>query len=451
MANTKIDVLFKQLARGKLISGAEVRNAFKTAEVNVLTLTLDELNKLNSIIDADLKADSPNTRSSAKTLKTLISSGETLEDGGRRLPPTKYSTLANIGEKIGKVQKTGWNLGHNELGNATQRLALILQEYKVGGARHLNPEESRLIESAIIAAQKLERLDDIVLAELSAIEKKDSDMLLRALDGSTEFLDIDLKASSTFAANAKTNKIRISYVFEDHTSNIAKGNLTRNLSNSVGKYLRNLSSKEGEALASKLDTLFHEVTDPFGISNSPNSYKLIDDTVTGLLSGKSKPIKGKGKTHKFKSKISKQRNASKRLITLVRKRTKSLKSKILAVQRKKKFIIPTVTLKAILNQSLAEFIQAKMEDANVEASLDYLRNQTGNFSRSALILTLNREQTGAIFGTYTYQHEPYQIFEKGNKLGSTGRDPRLYIEGAAREIAQQVLKKQFKGIALESK
>ena len=44
---------------------------------------------------------------------------------------------------------------------------------------------------------------------------------------------------------------------------------------------------------------------------------------------------------------------------------------------------------------------------------------------------------------YTYQRDPYETFEPGNKQGSTQRDPRRLIGSTVREIAQQMVGKKF--------
>ena len=78
-----------------------------------------------------------------------------------------------------------------------------------------------------------------------------------------------------------------------------------------------------------------------------------------------------------------------------------------------------------------------------------LRYQTGRFSESARLLTLNRTETGALIGTYDFMKDPYGTFLPGGRLHTQQRDPKIYIESAIRDIAVQVLKNQFNGIALE--
>ena len=46
---------------------------------------------------------------------------------------------------------------------------------------------------------------------------------------------------------------------------------------------------------------------------------------------------------------------------------------------------------------------------------------------------------------YTYQKDPYQVFEPegGNPLASRGRDPKNIIGGTIRELAQSIMGSRF--------
>ena len=445
--NTKLKSLLDKMGRGVLASGSQIRASLQTAEVNVLTVTLDELTLLNKSITSGLKSTVHQERTSARELEKLVEGGTNLDDGSVNLAATTYSKLLTIGEKIGRTDKRGWHLGHAELGNLAQRMAFILQNYKVGGDRFLNNEEARLIQSAILSAQKLEKLEDDVLDQLSSIQIKDTDALVAALAGSNAGLEIDLHASSVFAKNAVTNNISIAYTFENATRNRAKGDLSRNLSTKTGKFLRNLQKKEGEALAFRMDAIWDEVLDPFSVSSSPSMVQRIIAEVTALFHGKKAKHKSKrGSILRLRRKQEAKNIQAVVLKTLIKKRLATLKTKAAAVKNKKKFIIPTVSLKALINESLALFIKTRMGESNDPAIK--LRYQTGRFSESAKLLTLNRTEAGAYIGTYDFQKNPYAVFLPGERLGTQQRDPKLYIEGAMRDIAIQVLGRNFRNLNL---
>ena len=69
-----------------------------------------------------------------------------------------------------------------------------------------------------------------------------------------------------------------------------------------------------------------------------------------------------------------------------------------------------------------------------------LENRTGRFRQSAQVTqVIPFPQSVEI--QYTYQKDPYQVFEpgSGSTLASTGRDPRRIIGGTIREIAQEIM------------
>jgi len=108
-----------------------------------------------------------------------------------------------------------------------------------------------------------------------------------------------------------------------------------------------------------------------------------------------------------------------------------------------------IGIQSLINASLAIKVKDELGDAGDPPIR--LRNQTGRFAESAKLLTLTRAHAGILLGTYTYQRNPYDTFLPGGRLGTKQRDPRLYIEGAIREIAIQLLRNKFPGIALELK
>ena len=88
-------------------------------------------------------------------------------------------------------------------------------------------------------------------------------------------------------------------------------------------------------------------------------------------------------------------------------------------------------LLAIFNANLE---QAIIENMGGQA----LNNRTGRFAGSVKVLNITpvRGTTGAI--QYTYQRNPYQVFE-----GDAGRDPRLLIDNTLREQAAEMALGKF--------
>lgn len=443
---TSLRQLVKDLEKGKLVSADQVRKTLQQLEINTLRLTADELEKLIKVIEVKKAGEFAATRKAGASLETLIAEGQGLDDGGIELANTTYSQLAAIGKEIGKGQEQGYQLGHTGLGNLAQALGFILKHYKVNGLRHLTQEEIRVVDSAILGAQVIEKLPDKNLDELRRVDKKDADTLFEALAFIPEGLETDLIATSRFVSNVGAAKI--TYVFEDRTQNQAKGNLSKILSTKVRSFLRDLNKASDDAIGQRLEKILTKVTDPFHISSSPTFMEIVDDTLDSALTGK------KSKNKRFKTskvqlhrRVPTNRSEAKKLREIVKRRTEKLAALALARKKKKAFIIPTVTLKAIINESLALYIKNRMGESKDHPVK--LRYQTGRFADSAKLLTLNRTETGAFIGSYSFMRDPYGTFLPGGRLHTQQRDPKLYIEGAIRDIAVQVLKRRFSGIALE--
>ena len=101
----------------------------------------------------------------------------------------------------------------------------------------------------------------------------------------------------------------------------------------------------------------------------------------------------------------------------------------------------------MINEILAIKVREQMDKASDPPVK--LRYQTGRFADSAKLLTLTRSQASTLFGTYTYQRNPYDVFLPGGRLGTAQRDPRIYIESAIQEAAMSILRRKFPGLQLE--
>jgi len=84
----------------------------------------------------------------------------------------------------------------------------------------------------------------------------------------------------------------------------------------------------------------------------------------------------------------------------------------------------------IFNQQLPGVIAKNM----VPPALQY---QTGRFASSVRVTDITQTAKGFPSVGYTYQRNPYETFEQGNRQGSIDRDPRRLIDKSLREIAVQ--------------
>ena len=94
-----------------------------------------------------------------------------------------------------------------------------------------------------------------------------------------------------------------------------------------------------------------------------------------------------------------------------------------------------IALRNLLNEALPQMVASKMTSPA-------LRFRTGRFANSARVENLTIGPRGGVGVDYTYQRDPYETFEPGNKQGSTYRDPKRLIGSSIRELAIGILGRQ---------
>tara|TARA_B110000285_G_C15085404_1_gene595925 strand:- start:398 stop:1750 length:1353 start_codon:yes stop_codon:yes gene_type:complete len=102
---------------------------------------------------------------------------------------------------------------------------------------------------------------------------------------------------------------------------------------------------------------------------------------------------------------------------------------------KKKKITPAMKplhLIGLINKELPNKVRENMEVPGLE-------NRTGRFAQSARITDITETAKGFPSIGYTYQRDPYQVFENGSSgpWANGERDPRTLIDRSIREIAVQ--------------
>ena len=98
-----------------------------------------------------------------------------------------------------------------------------------------------------------------------------------------------------------------------------------------------------------------------------------------------------------------------------------------------------LALQSLLNTKLSETVRQNM---------DYpaLQNRTGRFASSVRITDIVQTKKGYPSIGYTYEKNPYQIFELGKgkvPWANEHRDPRALIDRSIREIAAEYIKGRF--------
>ena len=95
-----------------------------------------------------------------------------------------------------------------------------------------------------------------------------------------------------------------------------------------------------------------------------------------------------------------------------------------------------VALKELLNQVLPDMLLAKMQ-------APALVNRTGRFRNSAEVTNTMIGPRGGVQVDYTYQRNPYEVFEPGGRLYTPDRNPQKIIGETIREVAQQIMGRKF--------
>lgn len=148
---------------------------------------------------------------------------------------------------------------------------------------------------------------------------------------------------------------------------------------------------------------------------------------------------------------------NKKVTTSTKKYSASSKGRSKVTQKKGRAKITLATVKAIkkarntakgvsasplalitaINKALPQTIRANMGSP-------MLNYRTGRFAESVKVLNITTPKRGYPTIDYTYQHDPYQVFELGNgPLATRQRDPRKIIDETIREIAAAAAFRKF--------
>ena len=177
---------------------------------------------------------------------------------------------------------------------------------------------------------------------------------------------------------------------------------------------------------------------PSVIERARNS--LVSPRVRKLSTKKSKAFKKtpKKETKKPKPRITSNLGTAVATVKSVRGAPlESTGSKVGAVSGQRKTTVggnSFTSLIALLNQKLPDTVARNMGPPG-------LQNQTGTFASGVKVTDVTRTAQGYPSVGYTYQKNPYQVFEMGKgdpRWATKQRDPRGLIDSSIREIAAQL-------------
>jgi len=311
-------------------------------------------------------------------------------------------------------------LDQSDISSAILKMNILEANWNNSGS--VSKKQAALINKSKAILSKITKLRD------NSATFKELPELLSLADRD---LSLEIKLVKESFVSFNKGKGNISIQLNPKSLNEYKGTLSKSIVNMVEKELRNKFNPK-------------DILNLQHLGFSPSFVEDVETTLTTAILGK----KGRNLNRKniSKTEIKQARSAK------IKAAKSKVKNKILPKLPTIKDIekgadLPLFSIMNLINQALSEQIKDNMGDSSDPPVL--LRNQTGRFSESARLLSLTRSSAGAILGTYTYQRNPYDVFLPGRKLGTTKRNPKVYIEGSIRELAIAIMKRKFPGLALE--
>lgn len=245
---------------------------------------------------------------------------------------------------------------------------------------------------------------------------------IQSYDGSLEDLKDNVKALGlktylNIEKNAKTGEIKV-YV----------GSQAKNVqeSSSEKKIKTDLQKALTKAL-NKLKNPLFEVQGSDSLKDAKRK-KVLEKTLKPFK--KLKNVKVKSSSTKVKESKGPTKLDVSAKITVTKLAASKLRRKNVSSARKSAASHPLAML-AMINKELPKTVQDNMGSPHLE-------NRTGRFARSVRAVNVLQTKQGFPSIGYTYQRNPYQIFEDGGGAAPWAngqRDPRNLIDRSIREIA----------------
>ena len=189
--------------------------------------------------------------------------------------------------------------------------------------------------------------------------------------------------------------------------------------------------EEREALAELRKAMEDEYLTIVDQEGSRTLRQAIEDTTTYTLMKGLKRAKYKGDAKPKEVVKSKSKSRSRKAINKTAK-VRSIKGTGAPAPKNKRNTkrssTSIVNLIGALNAQLPKTVAKNMG----APALEY---QTGRFASSVRITDISQTNRGFPSIGYTYQRNPYETFEVGNRQGTIDRDPRKLIDSSIREIA----------------
>jgi len=335
-----------------------------------------------------------------------------------------YKTHAEfVSRWLGKQE--GKELGHIGTGNATFAAALYLSKMSKDDPRR--PKLRYLLNSLNV----LDGISDEI--SLSGGEGSGKRGMMEVFDLIDKGSKVDITTTLDRTVNIFQDKAGADFtlMYETKTFNQLKSYVSREILREMRLVLDNQESVvDGRRLSnvSGSKTLARTVKDQFIDAALGKAVK----TETAKKKAKKRADLGLG----MKKKKAKLKQNQEKIKTALR-RLQGIKATSASTRPPKSRgagqVDSLAPLMAILNQKLPQTVVKNMGPPG-------LQNQTGRFASSVKVTDVSRTAQGFPSVGYTYQKNPYQVFEMGQgqpPWADPDRDPRKLIDASIREIAAQ--------------
>ena len=341
---------------------------------------------------------------------------------------------------------TEYEMGHTNFGVSTAATTIYLEALdRMEGTD--TPEYKKLrqeLKALLLAQQNLDSFTYEQWVGLNRPSPKDTEAGIAQILSKTSKMaekGYDITNDRKLIADIANNKADVVAIIEmeETAFNKWKGQVSNTFADAVkAAWISQTFGNLGDAMQDLVDEI------PY-IEGSKSIIGALTEQVIDLaVSGKSKAYKSKSKaktTHKINNKDLKK--AKKKIDALSKKGQRELRA-LAAVNPRAAGASGESSgtgssqnlgkLLALLNAKLPQTVVKNMGPPGLE-------NRTGRFASSVKATDVSRTAQGHPSIGYTYQKNPYQVFEMSHgdpRWATTQRDPRKLIDASIREIAAQL-------------
>jgi hypothetical protein len=412
-ARIDLDDLTRQQVAGQSVRSKKVRRLLdKNPDVKQILLLDKEYEQryidfINSYDEAAMGMTEKDLEASADKMfehegrKFAFKTGKQAKDKKQN-----FRQINRLRNKLIPEMKDSHDLGHKDISVVRGNIALVL-----GDMSKEDPRRKKLLALHIVAQQ----IDEI--SKVTGTEKENKIKLIEHLKAVAEAgldISIDWKKDVNIMKGID-GTLHLEAEYRD--LNRFKGRLSSWIGSLFAEVIRGDTKAFTESLGG---------VDILNLKGSPTIVQDIEKQYLEELDPSRKRKRSK-RTKSTKEHSAKAANPSK----VPRKKLKSPKTRI--KKTKKQSSLSPLHLIGLINKELPSTVRKNMQAPGLE-------NRTGRFANSVEVTDIVQTAKGFPSIGYTYQRDPYQVFEDGAGAAPWAngqRDPRRLIDRSIRELAVQ--------------